>query len=562
MQKPINTTADITFNDIADRESMAYDVVIVGAGPAGLSTAIRLKQLDPATSVCVLEKGSEVGAHILSGAVMQPTAMEELFPDWKAMGAPLNSPVIDDEVYFFTSSKKAIRFPKIFEPKTLRNAGNYVVSLGSVCRWLAEQAEILGVEIYPGFAAARIIFNNDNSVAGVLTGDSGLDEDGNPKDSYMPGMALLGKYTVFSEGCRGHLGKRLIERFDLQAGKDPQHYGIGIKELWEVDPALHLQGLVIHTAGWPCSESGTGGGGFLYHLDNNQVALGVISELSYSNPHYSPFDEMQRWKLHPVIKSTLQGGKRVAYGARAIVKGGLQSLPKMTFPGGLLIGCDAGTLNNAKIKGSHTAMKSGLLAAESLAKALHFNRQHDELVDYTEAFNNSWIYKELWEQRNWGPARHKWGELIGSAVAFVDLNFLGGRLPFTLRDKKPDHECLKRAADCKPIAYPKPDNIFTFNKLDSVFLSNTNHAEHQPCHLVLKDSGVPLAHNLPLYDEPAQRYCPAGVYELIEQENGERRLQINAQNCVHCKTCDIKDPTQNITWVVPEGGGGPNYPNM
>lgn len=544
------------------REILEFDVVIVGAGPSGLAAACRVKQLNADVTVCVLEKGSEVGAHILSGAVMQPTAMNELFPDWQEMGAPLNVPVTEDEIYFFTGAEKSIQFPKIFEPVTMKNHGNYIVSLGNVCRWLAEQAEGLGVEIYPGFAAAEVLYSDAGAVIGVATGDVGIDEKGEQKDTYMPGMELHAKYTLFAEGCRGHLGKELIKRFELDKGKDPQHYGLGIKELWEIDPEKHREGLVIHTAGWPLSESGQAGGGFLYHLDNNQVNLGYITELAYSNPHTSPFDEMQRWKQHPQIKAFLEGGKRISYGARAMVKGGLQSLPKMTFPGGLLIGCDAGTLVNAKIKGSHTAMKSGMLAAEAIVPALAEGEANTEIESYTEAFNNSWIYKELYHQRNFGPARHKFGDLIGGAIGFLDMNILGGRLPFTFKDPNPDHAFMRPAEVCKLIEYPKPDNVISFSRLDSVFLSNTNHAEDQPCHLVLKDRDVPINHNLVFFDEPAQRYCPAGVYEIIENETGDKALQINGQNCVHCKTCDIKDPTQNITWIVPEGGGGPNYPNM
>lgn len=553
---------DLKLSVVSEREQLEYDVVIVGAGPSGLSAAIRIKQINPEYSVCILEKGSEVGAHILSGAVMQPTAMNELFPDWQAMGAPLNVPVTEDEVYLFTHAECAIKFPKLLEPKTLKNAGNYVVSLGNVCRWLAEQAEALGVEIYPGFSAQHIVYDDHDCVVGVATGDMGVNAKGEHKDSYMAGMLVLGKYTVFSEGCRGHLGKQLIKHYELDKGKDPQHYGIGIKEIWEIDPDKHREGLVLHASGWPCSETNTGGGGFMYHLDNHQVSLGLISELSYSNPYYSPFDEMQRWKLHPVIRRYLEGGRRVAYGARAIAKGGLQSLPKMEFPGGLLVGCDAGTLVNAKIKGSHTAMKSGMLAAESICAALEQQRHHEELTDYAITFRKSWIYQELWQQRNWGPARHRWGDLLGSAVGFVDLNILNGHLPMTLRDPKPDHACLLPADQCQSIHYPPPDRQITFGKLDSVFLSNISHAEDQPYHLILKDAEIPLKQNFPKYQEPAQRYCPAGVYEIVEMENGSKRFQINSQNCVHCKTCDIKDPAQNIDWVAPEGGGGPTYPNM
>jgi len=544
------------------REVLEFDVLIVGAGPAGLATACKIRQLNPDVSVCVLEKGSEVGAHILSGAVMQPTAMNELFPNWQELGAPLNVPVVEDEIYYFTGPKRAVKFPKLFEPVTLKNHGNYVVSLGNVCRWLAQQAEALGAEIYPGFAAAEILYDEQGRVVGVATGDSGISANGEKKDSYMPGMELVAKYTVFSEGCRGHLGKALIEKFNLVQGKDPQHYGLGIKELWEIDPKHHREGLVIHTAGWPIAESGASGGGFCYHLDNNQVTLGYITELSYDNPHISPFDEMQRWKLHPKIKQFLTGAKRISYGARALAKGGLQSLPKMTFPGGLLVGCDAGTLVNGKIKGSHTAMKSGMLAAEVIVEALAKGEFHGDLVDYSQAFDNSWIFDELHMQRNFGPARHKFGEILGGAFSFLDMNILAGKLPMTLRDKKADHLDMKLAKKCKQPNYPKPDGEITFSKLDSVFLSATHHGEDQPCHLLLKDKNIPVEHNLKWFDEPAQRYCPAGVYEIIDNENAEKALQINSQNCVHCKTCDIKDPTQNIQWITPEGGGGPNYPNM
>ena len=545
-----------------EREYMEYDVVVVGAGPAGLSAACRLKQLNEELSVCVVEKGSEVGAHILSGAVFEPTALNELFPDWKEQGAPLNTPVKGDDIYVL-KKEKSIKIPNLFVPTTMHNEGNYIISLGNLCRWLAEQAENLGVEIFPCFTAADVLYDENGTVKGVITGDMGVGTDGQPKEGlYMPGMELRAKYTLFAEGCRGHLGKRLIAKFNLDAGKDPQHYGIGIKELWKIPEEKHQQGLVVHTAGWPLDESGSAGGSFLYHLEDNQVAIGMVVDLSYSNPHVSPFDEFQRYKHHSVISQYLEGGERIAYGARAIVKGGLQSQPKMTFPGGLLIGDDAGTLNFAKIKGSHTAMKSGMLAAEAVAEALKGGQEGQELTAYSTAYENSWAWKELHMQRNFGPAQHKWGNIIGSAYAFIDMNICRGKLPWTLNDPTPDHATLKPAADCKAIDYPKPDGKLSFDKLSSVFLSNTNHEEEQPCHLQLTDPDIPLSKNLPLYNEPAQRYCPAGVYEVVEEDNGDKRFQINAQNCVHCKTCDIKDPAQNITWVVPEGAGGPNYPNM
>lgn len=544
-----------------ERESMEYDVVIVGAGPAGLAAACRIRQLNEDISVCVVEKGSEVGAHILSGAVFEPTALNELFPDWKERGAPLKTAVEGDDIYVLRSDESSIKVPNMFVPSTMHNEGNYIISLGNLCRWLAEQAENLGVEIFPGFAASEVLYNEDGSVKGIATGDMGIGLNGEQKDSYMPGMELHAKYTLFAEGCRGHLGKQLIERFKLDADADPQHYGIGVKEIWKVPAEKHQQGLVVHTAGWPLEQSGTHGGGFLYHLEDNQVVVGLITDLAYNNPHVSPFDEFQRYKHHPVIKQYLEGGERVAYGARAIVKGGLQSQPKMTFPGGLLIGDNAGTLNFAKIKGNHTAMKSGMIAAESVAEALAADRNSEELTDYTTKYRDSWAWKELHLQRNFGPAQHKWGNIFGSAYAFVDINLFKGKLPWTLRDTKADHAQLKPAADCAKIDYPKPDGVLSFDKLSSVFISNTNHEEDQPCHLTLKDPEIPLNHNLPIYDEPAQRYCPAGVYEVIEDANG-KRFQINAQNCVHCKTCDIKDPTQNIVWITPEGGGGPNYPNM
>jgi electron-transferring-flavoprotein dehydrogenase len=549
---------------------MEFDVVIVGAGPSGLSAACRLKQkaaeAGQEISVCVVEKGSEVGAHILSGAVFEPRALNELFPDWKELGAPLNTPVKRDDIYLLRDADKATRIPDFFVPKTMHNEGNYIISLGNLCRWLAQQAENLGVEVYPGFAAQEALIDDNGVVRGIVTGDLGVDREGNPKEGYYtPGMELRGKYTLFAEGCRGHIGKQLINKYKLDSEADAQHYGIGIKEIWDIDPAKHEQGLVVHTAGWPMDIMGTEntGGSFLYHLENNQVVVGLIIDLSYANPHLSPFDEFQRYKHHPVIAQYLEGGKRVAYGARAICKGGLNSLPKMVFPGGALIGCDLGTLNFAKIKGSHTAMKSGMLAADAVAQALLGGGEGgDELNGYVEGFKASWLYDELFRSRNFGAAIHKYGAIVGGGINWLDQNIFGGKAPFTLHDNKPDYACLKPAAACAKIAYPKPDGKLSFDKLSSVFLSNTNHEEEQPCHLKLTDPSIPLAKNLPLYDEPAQRYCPAGVYEVVTQEDGEKRFQINAQNCVHCKTCDIKDPAQNITWVAPEGTGGPNYPNM
>ena len=546
---------------------MEFDVVIVGAGPAGLSAACRLKQkaaeAGKEISVCVVEKGSEVGAHILSGAVFEPRALNELFPDWKELGAPLNTEVKRDDIYMLKSAESAIKVPNLFVPKTMHNEGNYIISLGNLCRWLAQQAENLGVEIYPGFAAQDVLFDENNVVRGIITGDLGVDREGHPKDGlYTPGMELRGKYTLFAEGCRGHLGKQLINKFNLDSDADAQHYGIGIKEIWDIDPAKHEQGLVVHTAGWPLNDENPGGS-FLYHLENNQVVVGLIVDLSYSNAYLSPFDEFQRYKHHPVIAQYLEGGKRVAYGARAICKGGLNSLPKMVFNGGALIGCDLGTMNFSKIKGSHTAMKSGMLAADTVADALLAGKEGgDELTTYVEAFKASWLFDELFRSRNFGPAMHKFGSLIGGAFNFIDQNIFNGKLPFTLHDTKPDYACLKLAADSTKINYPKPDGKLSFDKLSSVFLSSTNHEEEQPCHLKLTDASIPLGKNLPLYDEPAQRYCPAGVYEVVSLENGDKKFQINAQNCVHCKTCDIKDPSQNITWVTPEGAGGPTYPNM
>ena len=551
-----------------ERESMAFDVVIVGAGPSGLSAACRLMQQAQESgqevSVCVVEKGSEVGAHILSGAVFEPTALNELFPDWKEKGAPLNTPVVADDIYVLRNAEKSIKVPNLFVPKTMHNEGNYIISLGNLCRWLAEQAESMGAEIFPGFAASEVLYHEDGSVKGIATGDMGIAANGEKKDSYMPGMELHAKYTLFTEGCRGHLGKQLIAQFKLDEGKDPQHYGIGIKELWDIEPDKHREGLVVHTAGWPLQESGSMGGGFLYHIENHQVVVGLITDLSYSNPHVSPFEEFQRYKHNPVIRQYLEGGKRVSYGARALTKGGPQSLPRMSFPGGLLLGCDAGTMNSAKIKGSHTAMKSGLLAAETVFEALKSGSEgRENLTSYQNRFDQSWLGIELHQQRNFSPAMHKFGNIFGAAFAFIDQNLFNGKLPFTLHDTVPDYKQLKPAADCPGLKYPKPDGKISFDRLGSVFLSNTNHEEDQPCHLKLTDPDIPITSNLPMYDEPAQRYCPAGVYEVIEDEaTGKKQFQINSQNCVHCKTCDIKDPAQNITWVTPEGTGGPNYPNM
>lgn len=546
----------------AEREFMEYDVVIVGAGPAGLAAACRLKQLNADLSVVVVEKGSEVGAHILSGAVFEPSALNELFPDWKEKGAPLHTQVKRDDIYMMLSQDSAIKVPGLFVPKTMHNEGNYIISMGNLCRWMAQQAEALGVEIFPGFAAVEVVYAENGSVKGIATGDMGIAANREQKDSYTPGMELHGKYTLFAEGCRGMLGKQLISKFKLDEGKDPQHYGIGIKEIWDIPADKHEQGLVVHSAGWPLTESGSAGGGFLYHTENNQVYVGLIVDLSYSNPHVSPFDEMQRFKNHPKIKQYLEGGKRTVYGARALTKGGLQSQPKMTFPGGVLIGDNAGTLNFAKIKGNHTAMKSGMVAAETIAAALTAGRANDELTEFDANYKSSSAYQELYMQRNFGPAQHKLGNILGSAYAFIDINIFNGKLPWTLHDTKPDYAQLKLASESTKIDYPKPDGKLTFDKLSSVFLSNTNHEEDQPCHLTLKDASIPMSKNYPLYDEPAQRYCPAGVYEVVEIADGSKKFQINAQNCVHCKTCDIKDPAQNITWICPEGAGGPNYPNM
>jgi electron-transferring-flavoprotein dehydrogenase len=549
---------------------MEYDVVIVGAGPAGLAAAIRLKQLAAQSggeiSVCVLEKGAEVGAHILSGAVMDPIALNELIPDWQAKGAPLTTPVSQDQFLFLTQSG-ATSVPQWMLPGCFKNRGNYVVSLSNVVKWLGQQAEDLGVDIFPGFAAAKIIFSDTGQVQGVATGDMGLAKNGQPTPNFQPGMALLGKYTLFAEGARGHLGRQLIEKLGLQKGKDPQSYGIGLKELWQVDPAQHQPGLVVHTAGWPLDRA-TYGGSFLYHLDQCQVAVGFVVGLNYRNPWLSPFEEFQRYKTHPAIAKTLQGGKRIGYGARAITAGGLNSLPKFIFPGGALIGCDAGFLNASRIKGSHAAMKTGMLCAEAISDELKKAQPAPELHGYAEKFDQSWLKEELYRARNFKPAMNK-GLWAGTLLVGIDQTVFGGKAPFTLRNKKADHEYLQPAAECPRIDYPRPDGKISFDRLSSVFLSGVAHEENQPAHLTLKNDAVPVATNLTTYAGPESRYCPAGVYEYLDSAGNPvtepaegARLQINAQNCIHCKTCDIKDPTQNIVWVTPEGGGGPNYSGL
>ncbi len=541
------------------REAMEYDVVIVGAGPSGLSAAIRLKQLAEKAgaelSVCVVEKGSEVGAHILSGAVIEPRSLEELFPDWKERGAPLNTPVKEDRFLFLTTDK-AYKLPT---PPQMHNDGNYIVSLGNVVRWLGEQAEALGVEIYPGFAASEVLYHADGSVKGIATGDMGVEKNGEPGPNYQPGIELHARQTVFSEGCRGSLTKGLFSKFNLREGVDPQTYGIGIKELWEVRPEVHQQGLTMHTVGWPVSTD-VYGGSFLYHLENNQVAVGFVVGLDYSNPHLSPYEEFQRFKTHPEIRKFFEGGRRISYGARALNEGGYQSVPKLSFPGGLLIGDTAGFLNVPKVKGTHMAMKSGIEAAEALFAHLTAEGQTGhECLGYPERLKQSWLWDELHQVRNIRPS-FRWGLWGGIAYSAIDTYLLKGKAPWTLRHHA-DHTQLKKASECTPIVYPKPDGKISFDRLSSVFISATNHAEEQPCHLRLKDASVPISTNLALYNAPETRYCPAGVYEIVEDPSGPR-MQINAQNCLHCKTCDIKDPTQNIDWAVPEGGGGPNYPNM
>ena len=553
-----------------ERESMEYDVVIVGAGPSGLAAAIRLKQLAAEkgheVSVCVIEKGSEVGAHILSGAVIDPIGLTELLPDWKNLDAPIKTPVTDDRFYFLLE-KSGIRIPEILLPKLMDNHGNYIVSLGNLCRWLATQAEGLGVEIYPGFAAAEVLYHEGGSVKGVATGDMGIGKNGEPTDRFTPGMELHGKYTFFAEGVRGNLSKLVMERFNLRKDCDVQKYGIGIKELWQIDPAKHKPGLVLHTLGWPL-DTRTAGGSFMYHLEDNQVAIGFVINLNYWNPNLSPFEEFQRYKQHPVIRPYLEGGKRLVYGARAINEGGLQSVPALAFPGGVLVGCAAGFVNLPRIKGSHNAIKTGMLAAEAAFERLAAGSEgRDTLHGYEAAYRKSWVYKDLYQVRNVKPWMSRFGTVLGNLLGGIEMKLsgwgLGFLFPWTLGHGKPDNESLVPASEAPKIVYPKPDGVISFDRLSSVYLSNTNHEEDQPSHLKLKDASIPIAYNLPLYDEPAQRYCPAGVYEVVRDDAGNNpRFQINAQNCVHCKTCDIKDPKQNIVWTVPEGGGGPNYPNM
>ena len=555
-----------------ERESMEFDMVVVGGGPSGLAAAIRFAQMTLESgnefSVCLVEKGSEIGAHILSGAVVEPRALNELMPDWQEQGAPLNNPVTDDIMYYLTDDQQGMKMPSWLIPSALHNHGNYAISLGNLCRWMGEKAEELGVMLFPGFAASEVLYNEDGSIKGVATGDMGIGADGEQKNTYQPGYELHAKYTLFAEGCRGHLGKQLIDKFDLRKDADTQHYGIGFKEVWEIDPAKHELGKVVHTVGYPLGHfpGEALGGSYLYHLEDNQLALGLIVNLDYKNPHLSPFEEFQRWKHHKYISDYLEGGKRVAYGARAVIKGGHSALPKLTMPGGLLVGDDAGFLNNLKQKGTHTAMKSGMLAAETVYEAVEAGSTGgEELTGYTDRYQASWIHEELYQARNTTAWLHKFGLFIGSAIIWVEQflsHTLKVSLPFTLSDSEPDHANMKLAAKARRFDYPKPDGVISFDKLSSVFLTNTNHEEDQPCHLQLADASIPIDANLPLYDEPAQRYCPAGVYEVVEEEDGNKKFQINAQNCIHCKTCDIKDPAQNINWVVPEGTGGPNYGAM